>query len=232
MRPAALALLLTLVLALAACGDDEGDGGATTGAETTETTPAFEDPEPLPRTEVVGGYLYEVEEDGFEIAVPRRWVARSAAQVPDPRAIRRLSVDYPVIIGYFEALVGDSPTRFVAAAPNLRKNFATNLTVTIEEVEAGTTTEQYEEETYAEILSTAANVRGEIRRSDAQLPVGPVRVLRYERSFSDEIALETRHYFFVDGERAFALTYSTALPDPAFDAVVERSTESFRLTGN
>jgi hypothetical protein len=229
-RLAAPALLLALLLALAACGD-ESDSAPTTEAGTTSgtTTGGFEEPEPLPRTEVEGGYLYEVAEDGFEVAVPRPWIARSSAQIPDPGTLRRLSVEYTEIIGYFETLVGDTPTRFVAAAPRLRKNFATNLTVTIEAVEPETTLEQYEQRTHAQILSTAANVEGEIERSRETIPAGRVRVIRYERRFSDDVALTTSHYLLVSGDRAFALTYTTALPDPSFDEVVDRSLESFRL---
>jgi hypothetical protein len=230
-RLAALPLLLALLLALAACGEDDGDSAPTTesGTTTGTTTGGFEEPEPLPRTEVEGGYLYEVAEDGFEVAVPRPWIARSSAQIPNAGTLRRLSVEYTEIIGYFETLVGDTPTRFVAAAPRLRKNFATNLTVTIEAVEPGTSLEQYEGRTYAQILSTAANVEGEIERSRETIPAGPVRVIRYERRFSDAITLATRHYLLVSGDRAFALTYTTVLPDPSFDEIVARSLESFRL---
>jgi len=231
-RLAALPVLLALLLALAACGGDDEVTPTTepdTTTDTTGTTPAFEEPDPLPRTEVEDGYLYEIEEDGFEIAVPRRWIARSSAQVPDPRTLRRLSVDYPVIIGYFETLVGDTPTRFVGATPNLRRNFASNLTVTIEDVEPGTTLEQYTQQTYAQILSTAANVEGDIQRARAQIPAGPARVIRYERRFSDDVVLETQHYLLVEGERGFALTYTTAVPDPGFQEIVDRSLDSFAL---
>ena len=144
-RPAAVPLLLALALALAACGGDGEEAGETAAGSTT--TPAFEEPDPLPRTEVEDGYLYEVSEEGFEVAVPRGWIARSAGQVPDPRTLRRLSTEYPTIIGYFETLVGDTPTRFVAVSPRLRDNFAENLTITVEDLPPQTTLQDYSERT-------------------------------------------------------------------------------------
>jgi len=229
-RLAALPVLLALLLVPAACGDDDDDAAPTTGAtSTTDTTPAFEEPEPLPRTPVEGGYLYDVEEEGFEVVVPRRWIVRSAGQVPDARTLRRLSTEYALIIGYFEALVGDTPTRFVAVSPRLRQNFAENLTITAEEIEPGTTLAEYGQRTLGQIQATAANVRGEVRITNTRLPAGRAREIRYSRSFSDTIVVTTRHYLLVRGDRGFALTFSTSTPDEAFEELTRRAVESFRF---
>ena len=227
-RLAALPLLLALVLGLAACGGDGDDEAApTTGTDTTDTTPAFVEPDPLPRTEYEGGYLYEVADEGFEVAVPKPWVARSASQVPDPQHLRRLSVEYTQIIGYFEALVGDTPARFVAVSPELRENFAPNLTITVEEVEPETTLDAYAERTLGQIQSTAANVRGEIRMANVRMPAGQARLIRYSRSLSETIVVRTRHYLLVRDGPGYALTFLTATPSADFDAAVERAVESF-----
>ena len=233
MRLAALPLLAALLLGLAACGDDgDGDAAPTTGTSTTDTTPGFVEPDPLPRTEYEGGYLYEVADEGFEVAVPKLWVARSASQVPDPQHLRRLSVEHTEIIGYFESLVGDSPARFVAASPQLRQNFAPNLTITVEEVEPGTTLGDYANRTLGQIQSTAANVRGEIRKTNVRIPAGPASLIRYERSFSDTIVVHTRHYLLVQDDQGYALTFSTATPSADFDRAVERAVESFSFLEN
>jgi hypothetical protein len=220
--------MLLAALALAACsGDGDREGDPTTG--TTETTPGFVEPDPLPRSEVEGGYLYEVDDEGFEVAVPRAWVARSASQVPDAQHLRRLSVDYTEIIGYFEALVGDTQARFVAAAPRLRNNFAPNLTVTVEELEDGATIDAYGSRTLGPIEATAVNVRGPIQMTKVEIPAGQARLIRYRRALSDTITVATRHYLLVRDGQGYALTFSTATPDEDYDRAVERAVASFRF---
>ena len=230
MRLPAVTLLLALLLALSACGGDGDDDAAPTTNDTTETTPVFEEPEPLPREEVEGGYLYDVEEEGFEVVVPRGWVARSAGQVPDARSIRRLSTEYPVVIGYFEALVGDTPTRFVAVDPRLRRNFAENLTITAEELPSGTTLAAYSEQTVAQIEATSPNLRDRIRSRTVRIPAGQAHEITYERRFSDTTVVRTQHYLLVRDGRGYALTFSTAAPDSGFDDATRRAVESFRFS--
>lgn len=226
-----LPLALLLALVLSACGGD-GDGGGdassdATGTTATDTTPAFVEPEPLPRTEVEGGYLYEVADEGFEVAVPRPWIARSASQVPDARHLRRLSVQYAEVIGYFESLVGDTPARFVAVSPRLRQSFAPNLTITVEDVEPGTTLRAYAERVRGQIESTAVNVQGDVRMENVRVPAGPARHIRYRRAFSDTVTVTSQHYLLVRDDKGYALTFSTATPDAAFGEAVRLAVETF-----
>jgi hypothetical protein len=216
-RPLPGLLAALAALSLVACGGGEQEAA------------------PEPREVGTGNGLteYEVEAGGFSIAVPAGWETLSADVLLEAGELDVVAEENPKFEPYFRMLAGpDSPLKFVALDPVVRKGFATNLLVGVEDLPDGMTLGDYERATRLQIAALGT-LQGKIEVGEAALPAGEARTMSYRTRLTvggTATVFATRQYYLVDGGTGYVITFTTlpALVDAYADSFV-RSAGTFRL---
>jgi len=131
---------------------------------------------------VVGDGLtrYEIFSARFSIGVPETWHATTSSQMKKA-SFKRFADENPVFAAYASAAAKkNSPFKFFAFDPVVRKRFATNLNVIVTPVPEGVTSEKYKRSALAE-AKAIANSR--LHSSEVDLPAGKALRIEYRARF-------------------------------------------------
>jgi predicted secreted protein len=181
---------------------------------------------------VVGDGLtrYEISSARFSIGVPETWHATTSSQMKKA-SFKRFADENPAFAAYASAAAKkNSPFKFFAFDPVVRKRFATNLNVIVTPVPAGVTSEKYKRSALAE-AKAIANSR--LHSSEVDLPAGKALRIEYRARFllnARREAVATTQYALLLDSKSYVLTYTT-LPALRRDYahLFEQSAESFQL---
>ena len=173
---------------------------------------------------------YEISSGRFSIGVPETWHATASTQM-QKASFKRFANQNPAFAAYAD-VVGkkNSPFKFFAYDPVVRKRFATNLNVIVTPVPAGVTSEKYKRSALAE-AKAIANSR--LHSSEVDLPAGKALRIEYRARFllnGGRKAVATTQYALLLDSKSYVLTYTT-LPALRRDYahLFEQSAESFQL---
>jgi hypothetical protein len=173
---------------------------------------------------------YEISAGNFSIEIPDTWHATTSMQMK-MASFKVLARDNPVFRPYAEAATRkNSPFKFVAYDPVMRKRFATNLNVVVAPVSAKTTPGALRRDAVAEAKSRAAS---KVVATDVTLAAGEAVRLEYRSRFPGprkQKLVSTLQYALLVDKKVYVLTYTT-LPDFAaeYEWAFRRSANSFRL---
>jgi hypothetical protein len=181
---------------------------------------------------VVGDGLtrYEISSGRFSISVPETWHATTSSQMQKV-SFKRFADQNPAFAAYANAVAKkNSPFKFFAYDPVVRKRFATNLNVIVTPVPEGVTPEKYKRSALAEAKAIADS---RLHSSEVDLPAG--KALRIEYRFRFRLnrrrqgVATTQYALLLDG-KSYVLTYTT-LPALRSDYAnwFKLSAESFQL---
>jgi hypothetical protein len=181
---------------------------------------------------VVGDGLtrYEISSARFSIGVPETWHATTSSQM-QKTSFKRFADQNPGFAAYAGAVAKkNSPFKFFAFDPVVRKRFATNLNVIVTPVPEGVTSEKYKRSALAE-AKAIANSR--LHSSEVDLPAGKALRIEYRARFllnGRRKAVATTQYALLLDSKRYVLTYTT-LPALRRDYahLFEQSAESFQL---
>jgi len=213
MRRVSLLVMLALLASVSGCGGED---------EAKLSSGAFP-----------GWTNYAVESQGFALDVPSDWRAISVEDVAKSGFIEKLAKENPDMAPAVETFSQpDSPLRFFAADPSITRQFATSVTVGTEDVPPGTTLDQYRQAMLRTFDQLSA-IKTDVGVRDVDLPGGSAVEFRYVMALTlngEPIESEVLQYLFLDGEQAYAVTYSV-LPERSAEYVetIRRSADSFRL---
>jgi hypothetical protein len=181
---------------------------------------------------VVGDGLtrYEISSGRFSIGVPETWHATTSTQM-EKASFKRFASQNPAFAAYAGAVAKkNSPFKFFAYDPVVRKRFATNLNVVVTPVPEGVTLEKYNRSALAEAKSIADS---RLDSSELDLPAGKALRIEYRARFllnGHRKAIATTQYALLLDNTSFVLTYTTL---PAFRSDYadwfKLSAESFQL---
>jgi hypothetical protein len=181
---------------------------------------------------VVGDGLtrYEISSGRFSIGVPETWHATTSSQMKKA-SFKRFADQNPAFAAYAGAMAKkNSPFKFFAYDPVVRKRFATNLNVIVTPVPEGVTPEKYKRSALAEAKAIADS---RLHSSEVDLPAG--KALRIEYRFRFRLngrrqGVATTQYALLLDNKSYVLTYTTlpALRSDYAD-LFEQSAESFQL---
>jgi len=181
---------------------------------------------------VVGDGLtrYEISSGRFSISVPETWHATTSSQM-QKASFKRFADQNPAFAAYANAVAKkNSPFKFFAYDPVVRKRFATNLNVIVTPVPEGVTPEKYKRSALAEAKAIADS---RLHSSEVDLPAG--KALRIEYRFrlrlnSRRQGVATTQYALLLNGKSYVLTYTT-LPALRSDYAnwFRLSAESFHL---
>jgi hypothetical protein len=216
-----LALLLALAPVAAACGGSEGVR-SDTAVETRAAAPG------LP----AGFTMRVVKEQGFSIALPKRWRSIDGRQ-----ALRGGLDDFkkanPQLAGALDGLARpNSPLKLLALDPSDRGDFLTNVNVLVTRVPSSIS---FEEWTAVEVgeIRRAVSVEG-FRREDVQLPPGRALHLTYRAKFNRAGGAFTAlidQYMVKKEDSLYIISYTTKPSTYARERqIFADSARSFRLT--
>jgi hypothetical protein len=175
---------------------------------------------------------HSVPGEGVSLTVPASWVALDYRDVLSEQVLAELSRENPQLAPLFVALRSGS-VRFLAADPNVRQSFATNVNVVISRAPAGLDFDGYRR-TIVTQLERLPSVARPIRTSLVRLPTGKAVRVAYGlkltargRSFTTA----TLQYGFLHRGRSIVVTYTT-LPALArsYDVTFAASAQSIRLS--
>jgi hypothetical protein len=173
---------------------------------------------------------YAISADRFSIGVPETWHATTSTQMRKA-SFQRFADENPAFAAYAEAVrKKNSPFKFFAYDPVVRKRFATNLNIAVRPVSGRVTPERYKRSALAEARSVA---EGRLDSSEIDLPAGKALRIQYRVRFvlnGRRKAIATTQYALLLENTSYVLTYTTlsALQDEYADSF-ERSAESFEL---
>jgi hypothetical protein len=181
---------------------------------------------------VVGDGLtrYEISSGRFSIGVPETWHATTSKQMKKA-SFKRFADQNPAFASYAGAVAKkNSPFKFFAYDPVVRKRFATNLNVMVTPVPEGVTPEKYKRSALAEAKSIA---KSRLDLSDVDLPAGKALRIEYRARFllnGRRKAISTTQYALLLDNKSYVLTYTT-LPALRTDYAdwFKLSAESFQL---
>jgi hypothetical protein len=181
---------------------------------------------------VVGDGLtrYEITSGRFSIGVPETWHATTSTQM-QKASFKRFADQNPAFAAYAAAVSKkNSPFKFFAYDPVVRKRFATNLNVVVTPVPEGVTPEKYKRSALAEAKALADS---RLDSSEVDLPAGKALRIEYRARFllnGRRKAIATTQYAFLLDKKSYVLTYTTL---PAFRSDYadwfKLSAESFQL---
>jgi hypothetical protein len=181
---------------------------------------------------VVGDGLtrYEISSGRFSIGVPETWHATTASQMKKA-SFKRFADQNPAFGAYASAVAKkNSPFKFFAYDPVVRKRFATNLNVIVTPVPEGVTPEKYKRSALAEAKAIADS---RLHSSEVDLPAGKALRIEYRFRFrlnSHRQGVATTQYALLLDNKSYFLTYTT-LPALRSDYAnwFRLSAESFQL---
>ena len=181
---------------------------------------------------VVGDGLtrYEISSGRFSISVPETWHATTSSQM-QKASFRRFADQNPAFAAYANAVAKkNSPFKFFAYDPVVRKRFATNLNVIVTPVPEGVTPEKYKRSALAEAKAIADS---RLHSSEVDLPAGKALRIEYRFRFrlnSHRQGVATTQYALLLDNKSYVLTYTT-LPALRSDYAnwFRLSAESFQL---
>jgi hypothetical protein len=181
---------------------------------------------------VVGDGLtrYEISSGRFSIGVPETWHATTSKQMRKA-SFKSFSDQNPTFATYAGALAQkNSPFKFFAHDPVVRKRFATNLNVMVTPVPEGVTPEKYRRIALAEAKSIADS---RLDSSEVDLPAGKALRIEYRARLllnGRKRAIATTQYALLLDRTSYVLTYTT-LPALRSDYAdwFKLSAESFQL---
>jgi hypothetical protein len=181
---------------------------------------------------VVGDGLtrYEISSGRFSIGVPETWHATTASQMKKA-SFKRFADQNPAFGAYASAVAKkNSPFKFFAYDPVVRKRFATNLNVMVTPVPEGVTPEKYKRSALAEAKAIADS---RLHSSEIDLPAGKALQIEYRFRFrlnSRRQGVATTQYALLLDGKSYVLTYTT-LPALRSDYAnwFRLSAESFQL---
>ena len=173
---------------------------------------------------------YEISAGNFSIEVPDTWRPTTSTQMK-LTSFKVLARENPVFRPYAEAATRkNSPFKFVAYDPAMRKRFATNLNVVVSAARGKATPAVVRRNAVSEAKARAAS---KVVATDVRLPAGEAVRLEYRSRFpgaGKPKVVSTLQYALLVGKNVYVLTYSTL---PAFANEYEwafrRSANSFRL---
>ena len=181
---------------------------------------------------VVGDGLtrYEISSGRFSIGVPETWHATTSTQMKKT-SFKTFADQNPAFAAYAGAVAKkNSPFKFFAYDPVVRKHFATNLNVMVTPVPEGVTPEKYKRSALAEAKSIADS---RLDSSEVDLPAGKALRIEYRARFllnGRRKAIATTQYALLLDSKSYVLTYTT-LPTLRSDYAdwFKLSAESFQL---
>jgi hypothetical protein len=181
---------------------------------------------------VVGDGLtrYEISSGRFSIGVPETWHATTSTQM-QKASFKRFASQNPAFAAYAGAVAKkNSPFKFFAYDPVVRKRFATNLNVVVTPVPEGLAPGKYKRSALAEAKSIADS---RLDSSEVDLPAGKALRIEYRARFllnGRRKAIATTQYALLLDNKSYVLTYTTL---PAFRSDYadwfKLSAESFQL---
>jgi hypothetical protein len=174
---------------------------------------------------------YEISSGRFSIGVPETWHATTSTQM-QKASFKRFANQNPAFAAYAD-VVGkkNSPFKFFAYDPVVRKRFATNLNVIVTPVRESVTPEKYKRSALAEAKAIAVS---KLDSTEVGLPAGKALRIEYRARFvinGRKKAISMTQYAFLLDKTSYVLTYTTlpALWDEYADWF-KLSAESFQLT--
>jgi hypothetical protein len=181
---------------------------------------------------VVGDGLtrYEISSGRFSIGVPETWHATTSTQMKKA-SFKRFADQNPAFAAYAGAVAKkNSPFKFFAYDPVVRKRFATNLNVMVTPVPERVTPEKYKRSALAEAKAIA---HSRLESSEVELPAGKALRIEYRARFllnGRRKAIATTQYALLLDNTSYVLTYTT-LPALRSDYAdwFKLSAESFQL---
>ena len=176
---------------------------------------------------------YEISSGRFSIGIPETWHATSSTQMRKA-SFKRFADQNPAFAAYAD-VVGkkNSPFKFFAYDPVVRKRFATNLNVVVAPVGERVTPEKYKSIALAEAKRIAVS---KLESSEVDLPAGKALRIEYRARFvikGRKKAISTTQYAFLLEKTSYVLTYTTlpALRDE-YANWFDLSAKSFQLTSH
>lgn len=160
---------------------------------------------------VVGDGLtrYEISSGRFSIGVPETWHATTSTQM-QKASFKRFASQNPAFAAYAGAMAKkNSPFKFFAYDPVVRKRFATNLNVVVTPVPEGLASEKYKRGALAEAKSIADS---RLDSSEVDLPAGKALRIEYRARFllnGRRKAIATTQYALLLDNKSYVLTYTT-----------------------
>jgi hypothetical protein len=181
---------------------------------------------------VVGDGLtrYEISSGRFSIGVPETWHATTSTQMKKA-SFKRFADQNPAFAAYAGAVAKkNSPFKFFAYDPVVRKRFATNLNVMVTPVPERVTPEKYKRSALAEAKAIA---HSRLESSEVELPAGKALRIEYRARFllnGRRKAIATTQYALLLDNTSYVLRYTT-LPALRSDYAdwFKLSAESFQL---
>jgi hypothetical protein len=193
-----------------------------------------ENQRPQERGTAAGFTTYEVPSAGFTIAVPASWHAFTADEVfGDSEALDRITRENPDLAQFRDALADPrSPIKLIAADPDVRSGFATNVNVIAQDAPDGYSFEDFARASEAEIQSIAGQA-GDLKREIVELPAGRAQRLAYHTEYTMDgqaRSFALLQYGFVANGRSYILTYTTVRELAGeYEDDFERSARSFAV---
>jgi hypothetical protein len=160
---------------------------------------------------VVGDGLtrYEISSGRFSIGVPETWHATTSTQTKKA-SFKRFADQNPAFAAYAGAVAKkNSPFKFFAYDPVVRKRFATNLNVMVTPVPGRVTPEKYKRSALAEAKAIA---HSRLESSEVELPAGKALRIEYRARFllnGRRKAIATTQYALLLDNTSYVLTYTT-----------------------
>jgi hypothetical protein len=215
--------ILAILLLVSLAGGCGGGGGrqAATNVETRSAGPGTP----------AGFSVRAVRDEGFSIAVPRKWRSIDAATALGGASVKRFERENPAAAGAVEALARpNSPMKFVAIDPS-GGAFATNVNVLVSRIPASVSFERW---TAAETAQISALEPTELSKGAVQLPVGRAYRLAYHARLSIRGTprnLSIHQYMVKRGPFLYVITFTTdAAKERGLTSTFDESARTFKLT--
>jgi hypothetical protein len=222
MRRAAALVALGLGLLVAGCGGDSGPASAT-DVETKAAGPGTP----------AGFTVRAVKDEGFSIALPKKWRSLDANQVLRSGTMKEFEKANPQLAGQVQALAQpDSPLKLLAIGP-AGDGFLTNLNIIVTQLPADLEFDEWTKTEVAEIKKVPTV--NALKQEETQLRPGQALHLSYRASFnrsSGSFDVHVHQWMVKKDEFLYILTFTTS---PSQEAKQQEtffdSAHTFELTG-